>query len=248
MRARTVGLQVLALTLLLGACAAPIPSHLTRLWPLGQTDEPILGLSTEEGVLVLTAPHFRVGDVFNIQFPIDNDGLIDLGTIDHLNDDLAVIRPRTSRLLEGRLATALPTPQETLYLAQRDEDDKPIMVPVERYKGGRYGDYIVLPGHDDPAALARDQAGAGLYLQRDDRWKICGILAGITLNEPGADPADAGLGYIGLIEIVRVLPDQIDYFERDIKDLRPDFEFGVPLQPGDIEYPGLPSQDDDSGP
>ena len=93
----------------------------------------------------------------------------------------------------------------------------------------RDGTIVDDPGYlDDPAALARDQAGVGLYLNRDDRWQICGILAGITLNEPGADPSDAGLGYIGLVEIVRVLPDQIDYFERDIKDLRPDFEFGVP--------------------
>jgi hypothetical protein len=246
MRAQMAGWQVLVLALLLGGCAAPIPSHLTRLWPLGHGGEPVLGLSTEEGVIILTAPHFYVGEMFNIQFPFNDDGVVDLGTIDHLNDDLAVVRPRSSRLVEGRLATALPTPQETLYLAQRDERDKPIMTPVDAYKDGRYGNYITVPGVDEPGAFARDQAGAGLYVMRDERWQIAGILAGITLKEPGDDPDDAGLGYIGLVEIVRVLPDRIDFFERDIQQLRPDFEFGVPLQPGDIEVLGVAGSGDEA--
>ena len=104
---RTLSLaQLVVFALVFVGCAAPIPSHVTRLWPVGRSQEPFLGLSTEEGVLVLTAGHFAVGDLFNIQFPVGNSGVVDLGKIDHLNDDLAVIHPLTSRLLEGRLAAS----------------------------------------------------------------------------------------------------------------------------------------------
>ena len=43
-----------------------------------------------------------------------------------------------------------------------------------------------------------------------------------------------------------MLPDRIDFFERDIQQLRPDFEFGVPLQPGDIEVLGVAGSGDEA--
>jgi hypothetical protein len=239
------------LALVLAGCAAEIPSHLTRLWPVGDSGEPFLGLSTAEGVIVLSTAHYEVGDLFNIQFPVGNSGVVDLGKIDHLNDDLAVIRPLTSRLLRGRLGSTPPKADETIYLARRDEEDQPYMEPVVRWRKGVYGDYITVSGVDDPAAFARDYAGTGLYVNRKGRWKIVGMLAGITANLPGEDADDAGVGYIGLLELVRVLPDQIDYFQRDIKPQRPDFEYGVPLQPSDIlifEAETSDQQNDPDGP
>ena len=235
------GTCLLAAGLLFAAgCATEPPSHFVRLWPLGNSEEPVIGLSTEDGVLVLASPNFDVGDMFNLQFPYGNSGLVDFGMIDHLNEDLALIHPISSRLLEGRLATEPPLPHETLYVAQRDEQDQPVMQIVDPWKDGRFGDYVVLPGEDDPQGRARQLAGSGLYVQRNDRWQIVGLMAGITALLEGDAPQEAGMGFIGLFEIVRVLPDRLDYFERDIKQLRPDFEFGVPLQPGDVELPPAP--------
>ena len=246
MRPRLALWLLVALLPTFAACAAPIPSHMVRLWPLGRTDEPLLGLSTEEGVLILTEPNFDVGDMFNIQFPKGNSGLVDLGTIDRLNDDLALVEPLYSRLATGRLATAVPNPRETLFLAVRDDEDQPVMMEVEAWKGGRFGNYIRIPGEGNPQRAAAELAGSGLYVYRDDRWQIVGMMAGITASLPGTYQADAGMGYLGLVEIGRILPDPLDYFERgDIKPLRPDLEFGVPLQPGDIVLP-VPEEDEES--
>jgi hypothetical protein len=235
-------LLLLALT---GACAAPTPSHLARLWPVGQSGEPMLGLSTEEGVLILSSPNLGIGDWFHIQFPVGNSGLGDWGILSHLNDDLAVVRPLTARLEEGRLASAPPKPQETIYLALRSAGDQPVMRAVTRWNEGSNGDYVTVSGQGPAEVAARNLAGSGLYVLRDRRWKIIGMLAGTTARLPQRNPNHVGLGYIRLNELARVLPDQIDYFERDIKPLRPDFEFGVPLQPGDMAVPLPPQEDDD---
>jgi len=226
-------MRLVAALLLLGigaGCTSP-PSHLTRLWPGGRTGEPLLGLSTEFGIVLLTEPHYRVGDVFEVHFPFGNSVVRDWARIDRINDTLSIAVPITANVLEGRIATELPRPEEPVYLAMRDEDDEPVMEAVEPWRGGRHGDYVVVPGHD-AEDVAEEYAGAGLYVLRRDRWQIVGILAGITARD---DRDDAGLGYIGLLDMAMILPDPIDYFEHDIPALRPDFEFGVPLQPGDIE-------------
>jgi hypothetical protein len=215
------------------------PSHYTRLWPTGRTGLPLIGTSTEDGVVILTTPGLALGDQYEIQFPHGNSVVVDWGVIDRLNDVLAVVRPQTAVLREGRLATSPPTPDEQLYLSLRDELDEPVMRPVKRWRAGEYGDYVLLPGQD-PVQVATSQRGAGVYVRRDGRWEIVGILAGLTAVDEADPRGELALGYVGLRELARILPERVDYFEREYRPLRPDFEFGVPLQPGDIERPQLP--------
>lgn len=230
--------------LLVTGCIGP-PSHLTRVWPEGGTGEPLLGLSTEDGVLLLAEPQWQVGDLFELHFPVGNSHVRDWGRLDRRNDDLAVVRPISSRLREGRFATTLPDPEAPLYLALRDADDDPEMVPVERWHEGRLGNWIV-PPDGDAEALAHDWAGAGLYVLREwrwfneDRWEIVGMLSDVTARLVDGAPGDVAVGVIDIAEISRILPDQVDYFVHPIHPPRPDFEFGVPLQDGDIVLPDEP--------
>jgi hypothetical protein len=228
-------LPALVLSLLpLAGCASPTPSHYTRLWLQGETGEPIVGTSTEDGVLLIAEPGYAVGTSFEIQFPVGNSLVRDWGRIDRLNDNLAVVRPVTARLREGRIATSLPQPGEQVYLALRDELDEPLMQPVVSWLDGRFGDWITVPERD-AESLARDYRGTGLYVQRDDRWEIIGVLAGLLARDDSDPQGATALGYVGLLEMSRILPDRIRYLEHDTLPLRPDFEFGVPLQPGDID-------------
>jgi hypothetical protein len=237
---RTARRMVPALLLACLAACSTTPSHLTRLWPAGQSGAPTLGLSTEGGVVMLADPAYRVGDLFDIQFPVGNSFVREWGRLDRLNEDLAVVVPLTARLLRGRLATSLPKDDEPLYLALRDADDEPDMLEVERWHGGQRGSFIVVPGRD-AERLARDYAGAGLYVERDGRWEIAGMLAGLVARDEGSD--QLALGYVDLLEMARVLPVDVDYFEQDVTPLRPDIEFGVPLQPGDVVLPPAAGSD-----
>jgi hypothetical protein len=235
--ATTVRRRLLPLALLLpllaAACASPPPSHFTRLWPEGTTGSPIIGTSTEDGILLLSRPDFRVGDRFELQFPVGNSLVRDWARIDRVNDNLAVARPLTARIVEGRIATELPQPDEKIFLALRDEDDEPDMTRVRPWRDGMYGDWIVVPGRDSEQ-VAREFQGTGLYVRRKGRWQIVGVLTGLLAEDEENRRGETALGYIGLLEMSRILPDHVPYFEHDIKPLRPDFEFGVPLQPGDI--------------
>src|SRR6185436_13712076 len=94
---------------LLAGCSSP-PENFTRLWIEGHTGLPLVGTSTEDGVLMLAEPEWKIGDRFEIQFPIGNSLVADKGRIDRLNDTVAVIKPLTSRLLEGRFAAFVPEP------------------------------------------------------------------------------------------------------------------------------------------
>lgn len=227
------------LSLGLTACAVQPPSHFTRLWPQGESGMPMLGLSTEDGILVLAERGQAVGDRFRLQFPVGNSVVQDWAIMDRRNDDLAIMRPITSRLHKGRFATVAPTYDENFYLALRDENDNPVMIGVERWHEGRNGSFIT-PPDDDPYRMAREWAGAGLYVERSGRWEIVGILAGITARPVSEDAGgDIGLGYLDLAEISRLLPDQIDYFAHPILPPRPDFEFGVPLQEGDMDIDAI---------
>lgn len=236
MRHLRLALLLSSLLLTVSACASPPPSHLTRLWPQGTTGTPLLGISTEDGVLALAHPEWAVGDLFEIHFPVGNSYVRDWGRLDRRNDDLAIIRPVSSRLLEGRFATELLGPYEVLYLALRDEADGPRMVPVQRWQAGTLGNFIV-PPEGDADELVRTWAGVGLYVERDDRWEIVGILSDLTARLTNGRPDDWAVGYVGIGEISRILPDQVDYFVQPYTPPRPDFEFGVPLQPGDIVLP-----------
>ncbi|MCB9899240.1 MAG: hypothetical protein H6825_14640 [Planctomycetes bacterium] len=219
------------------ACVAP-PEHFTRLWPGGRSGAPVLGLSTEEGVIVLGEPQYAVGDVFEIQFPIGNSVVSAHGSIVRLNEELALVEPADAILREGRFADGLPDfATEDVFVALRDEDDRPVMRPVTLWHDGTFGDWVVIDDIGDADAFARDHAGVGLYVYRQRYWQIVGMLAGITARSPDLDDDDVGLGYISLLEMARLLPDRIDYFEHGVKPLRPDFEFGVPLQPGDVDLP-----------
>ncbi|MBM3986076.1 MAG: hypothetical protein FJ296_10390 [Planctomycetes bacterium] len=235
-RPRTrLALSVL-LALLACACSStPTPEHFTRLWVEGRTGQPLIGTSTEDGVVVLAQPDWKVGDLFEIQFPVGNSLVVDKGRIDRLNDTLAVIRPLTARLREGRFAAELPVPGEELYVALRNERDKPELEPAPSWLDGAYGDWVVLPDRD-PERIARDYAGTGVYVQRGGRWELVGVLAGLMAHDESDPQGPVALGFVGLIELARILPDRLDYFARDLRPLRPDFEFGVPLQPGDIVY------------
>jgi hypothetical protein len=229
-----------ALTLLLlalgaaGCSSTPDPQHFTRLWPDGGTGAPIIGTSTEDGVLVLAQPQWKVGDLLEIQFPFGNSLVVDKGRIDRLNDTLAVVRPLTARLREGRFAAELPLPGEEIYVALRDENDEPVLQPAPLWHDGDFGDWVVLPERD-ATTVARDYAGTGVYVKREDRWEIVGLLAGLTAYDE-TESGYLALGFVGLSEMARILPDRLDYFARDVRPLRPDFEFGVPLQPGDVVY------------
>jgi hypothetical protein len=218
---------------LLAGCTSP-PETYTRLWIEGRTGVPSIGTSTEDGVLVLAQPEWKIGDRFEIQFPIGNSLVVDKGRIDRLNDTVAVIKPLSSRLREGRFAASLPEPGEQLYVALRNELDEPLMAEAEPWKDGAWGDWILLPGRD-AAQIAADYAGTGVYVRRDDRWEIVGLLAGLVAQDETAAGDTAALGFIGLGELARILPDHLDFFVRDLRPLRPDFEFGVPLQPGELE-------------
>jgi len=239
-------LFVLAVALLT-ACASPPPSHLTRIWPKGHTDDPVLGLSTEEGVLVLVQPEWQVGDLFELHFPVGNSLVRDWGRLDRRNDDLAVIQPITSRLMEGRFATALPSSEEILYLAQRSAQDEPVMVEVDRWYDFKYGTFLVPPS-GDAAALVSRWAGSGLYVRRGERWEIVGMLSDLTGRLDPGDRHDVGAAFIGMGEISRLLPDQVDFFGHPFRASRPDFEYGVPLQPGDIELDPRPEEDGGASP
>lgn len=231
-------LRALLLALIVTACAGPT-SHFTRLWREGQTGAPIIGLSTEDGVLILAETSLAVGDRFRLQFPVGNSLVEDWAVLDRRNDDLAIVRPLSSRLHEGRFATTVPTADESFYLALRDRNDELEMVEVERWHEGLYGAFLA-PFDDQPRHMAREWAGAGIYVERDGRWEIVGILAGLTARLLiSEDEDDLGLGYLDLAEISRLLPDQIDFFEHPILPPRPDFEFGVPLQEGDIDIEEL---------
>jgi hypothetical protein len=223
------------LLLTVAACSAP-PSHFTRLWPKDATGEPLIGLSTEEGVVMVRTDGFAVGDLLEIQFPVGNSLVRDWGRVDRLNESLMVVQPLTARLQRGRLAQSFPKPEEQLYLALRDDEDEPLMQPVEHWRDGAYGDWIVMQGHD-PLDIALRYQGTGVYVQRSGRWEIVGLLAGLTAYEGPEPQGELALGFIGLEELARILPQRTNYFEYDIKPLRPDFEFGVPLQPGDIDLP-----------
>ncbi len=227
--------SLLALALAAGAtgCSTAPPEHFTRLWLEGRTGSPIVGTSTEDGVLLLARPEWQTGDVLEIQFPFGNSLVVDKGRIDRLNDTLAVVRPLTARLREGRFAGSLPVAGEPLYLALRDERDEPLMQPAQAWRDGAYGDWLVLPEHD-ATTVARRYAGSGVYVLRSDRWEIVGLLAGLTAQDESDPRGEVALGFIGLPEMARILPDRLDIFARDLRPLRPDFEFGVPLQPGDI--------------
>lgn len=209
---------------------------------------PALGLSTEEGVILLGEPHFAVGDVFEIHFPVGNSVVRAHGRIVRLNEELALLEPVDARLLQGRFAAGLPDfAAEVVYLARRDEDDEPRMEPVRLWQNGVFGDYIVVDDIDDADVFAREQAGAGLYVYRQRHWQIVGMLAGLTARSPDLDRDDVGLGYVSLLEMARLLPDRIDYFDHGVKPARPDFEFGVPLQPGDVVLPPAQSDADAEG-
>ena len=226
-------LRFLLLVALAGACNAVTPEHFTRLWLEGRTGVPLVGTSTEDGVVVLAQPDWKVGDLLEIQFPFGNSLVVDKGRIDRLNDTLAVVRPLTARLREGRFAAELPVAGEALFVALRDEDDEPVLEPAEPWHAGAYGDWLLLPDRD-VERVARDYAGTGVYVRRAGRWEIVGVLAGLLAHDE-SDPLSAtALGFVGLTEMARILPDRLDYFARDLRPLRPDFEFGVPLQPGDI--------------
>ncbi|MED5330307.1 MAG: hypothetical protein VX916_03360 [Planctomycetota bacterium] len=229
---------LVALTLVAASCAAPPPpSHLTRLWISEQGGDPIRGLATEDGILVLADPSYEVGDLFDIQFPLANSVVRDWGELARINDNLGVIRPLSARLVEGRFSEAIPHPDDQIYLAIRDDNDEPVFEPVETWHGGEYGDFI-LPPSDDARTIASRWAGSGLYVQRQSRWRIVGMLSGLTATTQRGGAAEA-VGYIGLREIARILPEQIGYFEHDVLPLRPDFEFGVPLQEGDVDIDAL---------
>jgi hypothetical protein len=226
---------VLALALGLAGCSSPaLPSHYTRLWPAGRTGQPLVGTSTEDGVVILSTPGLALGDRYEIQFPFGNSVVADWGLVDRLNDVLAVVRPQTAVLREGRIASSPPTPDEQLYLALRDDRDEPALRPVARWRRGEYGDWVILRGVD-PDEVARSQRGTGVYVRREVRWEIVGVLAGLTAVDEVDVRGEVALGFIGLRELARILPDRVAYFERDEHILRPDFEFGVPLQPGDLE-------------
>jgi hypothetical protein len=226
-------MRLLPLLALLAGCTSP-PEHFTRLWIEGQTGSPLVGTSTEDGVLMLTEPDWKIGDRFEIQFPIGNSLVVDKGRIDRLNDTVAVIKPISSRLREGRFAASMPEPGEKLYVALRNEVDEPLMAEAELWKEGAWGDWLVLPSRD-ANRIAADYAGTGVYVEREDRWEIVGVLAGLTAQDENSSLQTTALGFISLSELARILPDHFDYFEHDVKPLRPDFEYGVPLQPGELE-------------
>jgi hypothetical protein len=225
--------------LVLGACSTTPPTHYTRLWPDGRTGLPLIGTSTEDGIVILSTPGLALDDLYEIQFPYGNSLVVDWGRIDRMNDVLAVVRPVTARLAEGRIAASPPEPDERLYLALRDERDEPRILPLERWRDGVYGDYVLLDT-DEPQQVAAAQRGTGVYVRREGRWEIVGVRAGRTAVDEADPRGEVALGYIGLRELARILPNRIAYFERDLRPLRPDFEFGVPLQPGDIDLGTAP--------
>ena len=208
-------------------------SHFTRLWPANQGGEPYIGLSTEDGILLLTRPGMRVGDIFDIHFPIGNSTVRDWGQLDRFNENLAVVRPLTARQSEGRFAASAPTPGETIYVSLRDGDDDPVMEEADWWHDGEWGDWITVGGHD-LEELAGRYAGTGVYVERDDRYEICGVLSGLIAHTDDDPDDDPGLGFYGLGELARILPDQRAFYGHDIRPLRPDFEFGVPLQKTDL--------------
>ena len=238
-----------ALLLLAAACSSPPPSHFTRLWPQkveqARSGPPVLGVSTEDGVLILARPGYVPEDLFDMQFPVGNSMVVDYGKLDRVNDNLAVVNPITARFAQGRFAATLPESDETLYVAVRDDADAPVMRPASLWHAGALGDWLSVDASDGPADdLARDYAGTGIYVRRDDRWEICGVLSGLVAELEGDDDS-RGLGFLGLAELARILPDQLPYYLHLDRPLRPDFEFGVPLQPGDLKV--WPAQPGDTG-
>lgn len=235
-----------ALLLALAACSAP-PSHVTRLWPQGVQGKPVVGLSTEEGVLVLADRSYRLGDLFDVQFPVGNSRVDEVGELIRINDNLGVVQPLSARLLEGRFATERPAQHEQLFVALRDADDEPLMQPVAMWRDGARGDLIVPPidACDDVDTVddfALRTAGAGVYVYRHDSWEIVGMMSGLVveLADPGTpDEAATSVGFIGLDELRRAVSDGVDYVTPRFLPRRTDFEFGVERQPGDVAIDAL---------
>jgi len=242
MSARRPASRVAAPACLLGAilaagagCCSP-PQHFTRLWVEGETGAPAIGVSTEGGILTLSSPGWKVGDRLDLQFPYGNSMVNDVGLVDRLNETITIVLPATSRIMQGRFATHLPSPEEELYLAVRDELDEPVMQEVTLWRDGEYGDWVLLNGlgAGEIEQVARQYRGTGVYVEREGRWEIVGVLAGLLAHDENDPRGEVALGFIGLTELARILPRHQDILKPDLRPLRPDFEFGVPLQPGDL--------------
>lgn len=234
--ARALLLSGVALLAAATTACSETPTHFTRLWVQGRTGIPAIGVSTEAGVLTLSEPDWKPGDRFDLQFPYGNSLVNDLGVINRMNETITIVFPATARLARGRFATSLPAPQEQLYLALRDELDEPVMQPVDLWRQGEFGDWVVVPELNAIGIerMAQQYRGTGVYVEREGRWEIVGLLAGLIATDESDPRGEMALGYIGLSELTRILPHMQDYLMPDIKPLRPDFEFGVPLQPGDL--------------
>ena len=188
-----------------------------------ETDRGIVrAVSTESGIFVLSDVVPPTGELA-FRYRSGNGFFDDVATVVRKGDALAVMAPKSSRLNLARFAAYPAAADETLFLETREGEDLDL-VECALFDAGKRGDLLVLDDDADWSVpdAARRFAGAGVFAWRDETMELVGILNGVYSEDPPA------LAFIGLDEMVTLLPAESSYFARRVTVRRADFEYGVP--------------------
>ena len=198
------------------------PEHLVQL----DLDPVRYAVATEAGILCLAEDALRIADV-PFRYRFGRGVFADRAKVDRFTNYLGILTPESSRLPEARLGLYPARNDDDLIIGIRDEEGLAESVGVELWQDGELGDLIEFSLDADEARdFIEKFTGAGLYAWRDEHYQLVGLLNGVyVVDEPVA-------AFVGLDEMVRILPTGSTFFERRLRVLRPDFEYGVIDRPG----------------